>query len=277
MKKYDFQKAWEKFGSKQNFTNWKFNLPREQIIAEFYKLHKWRLNVWFSDPKLLIRREEFFPADYLLKAKRSVYEDIAAFSYNNTDPSYNSSSIIINNLHFLAMEAPRKHLLLDFFDLLKKYNVKCLVRLLQTHETDPYWKDILEKKEDFHVLNIPNGISLPYYFIDTWEDNDGCSPEKLLKLVLDVQKNNFPLIACHCLGGVGRTGTFIAAYAIVDALRKQKIQNEKIEISIEKIVAALSIQRFLMVAQANQYLTLYRLVDCFRQMNFQPSSKKYQN
>jgi protein tyrosine phosphatase len=263
----ELQQKWQKFSNGKKFANWSFNKSQEEIIFEFYELHKWRLNVWFEDLKTLKRREEFNPSEHLLKENLSVFEDIAAFKYNNIDPSYNSSYIIVDDLHFLAVEAPREHLFSNFFNLLHNHDVKCLVRLLMPHESVNYWKNIIEEKNGFHVLKLPDtNTIMPYYFINSWKDNEGVEQKDLLDLVLKVYEKKFPLIACHCFGGVGRTGTFIAAYTIIDALEKLKKQNKIIEISIEKIVAQLALQRFLMVAQASQYVTLYRVVDHYMSM-----------
>ncbi len=57
--------------------------------------------------------------------------------------------------------------------------------------------------------------------------------------------------------GVGRTGTFLAALTIVDAIDKQS------SFSIEEIVYRLSLQRVHSVCKASQYITLYRMAESY--------------
>ncbi|MEI6531490.1 MAG: protein-tyrosine phosphatase family protein, partial [Chlamydiota bacterium] len=77
-------------------------------------------------------------------------------------------------------------------------------------------------------------------------------------LVLKVRKavrEKDGLLAIHCSSGVGRTGTFMAALAIVDAIDKRE------PFSIEELVCRLSLQRFHSVGKPSQYITLHRLAE----------------
>jgi protein tyrosine phosphatase len=141
-----------------------------------------------------------------------------------------------------------------------------------------------------------------YFSTDNWLDGTGYNAEELLDLILEVKKaadiyaqqihknkkSNFitkkinsktfqktkdtpkpaekVFIACHCHAGVGRTGTFIAGFLLIDEIDRQikeGVSLEKLNISVEKIVKQLSLQRPYMVQKPQQYVTLYRLVGVY--------------
>lgn len=142
---------------------------------------------------------------------------------------------------------------------------------------------------------------IAYFSTDNWLDGAGYKAEDLLDLILAVKtavdadadahkqykniKSHFItqkisktkpeirssneadiFIACHCHAGAGRTGTFIAGFLLIDEIDqqvKQGIPLQNLNISVEKVVKQLSLQRPYMVQKAPQYATLYRLVDVY--------------
>lgn len=73
-------------------------------------------------------------------------------------------------------------------------------------------------------------------------------------------------LAVHCTNGVGRTGTVIAAIALLDEAEKQiesGVPIDQIQISVEETVYKLSLQRFYMCAQIPQYESLYRVLELY--------------
>ena len=109
---------------------------------------------------------------------------------------------------------------------------------------------------------------LNYYFTDSWENHDGIEPDELAGLVKAVMNEETPsqMIAVHCRAGVGRTGTFLAAYAIISDIDRQiasGVEPAHLSVSIDKIMWELSLQRPFMVSHYSQYLSLYRLADWY--------------
>jgi protein tyrosine phosphatase len=169
------------------------------------------------------------------------------------------------------------------FNLLHNYNATHLVRLTPAKEGGhekcyPYWdrRDELTLSTQEHYLNIPleseennpEPYKLRYVAIDTWKDHQSGDPDALLGLILQARKghDSSSLMAVHCHSGVARTGTFISGFLLLDEIDRhfaEKKTLENLNISIEKTVMQLSLQRFYMVGKPEQYLTLYRLVDLY--------------
>lgn len=280
-----FKKRAEKFLANKQYRPWSMNINKEEILAEFERMTQWREALWYVDPKAktLESHEDFMISQNLLINHRYRKPHLIAFAYNNTDTSYNSDTIILNGLKFLALEAPSKASIESFLNLMHNFQVTHLVRLTPATENGgeksyPYWVRHVETdaatQESF--LNIPleseDGDPLPYKLryvgIDTWKDHTSGSPDELLDLILKARKGYTPssLMAVHCHSGVARTGTFIAGFILLNEIDQQIAKGVKpadIKVSIEKTVAQLSLQRFYMVGKPAQYLTLYRLVDLY--------------
>ena len=208
---------------------------------------------------------------------------LIAFQYNNTDDSFNSSTVVANGFKFLALEAPSKASIDRFLNLIHNVNVTHVVRLTPATEGGsekcyPYWEGNVETsaEEDIHHLivrlesedNDPIAYRPNYIWVDSWKDGYSGSPEGLLELIMKTRKNHdaSSLVAVHCHSGVSRTGTFIAGFILLDEIDRQVakgVSPKNIKVSVEKVVTELSLQRFYMVGQPKQYLTLYRLVDLY--------------
>jgi receptor-type tyrosine-protein phosphatase V len=190
----------------------------------------------------------------------------AAFAFNNTVPSYNASTMYVKDRRCIACEGPRSKDISSFFKLLSSHRVTHLVRLTDSHEGEtkkchPYWEGLMGESDGASYLNIPTESGVyPVRAFDMahWRDNQGVDPDQLLALVLQVRQelqdsNGF--LAVHCSAGVGRTGTFLAALAVVDAIDRKE------PFSIEEIVYRLSLQRVHSVGKPGQYITLHRLAE----------------
>lgn len=260
------------------FKPWQANKPRKDILAEFDELNEWRFYAWYVDPKAttLVSRADFMVAQNLLE--KGLYRKPAflAFQYNQSDSHYNSSTIVLNQYKFLAMETPTSKTIQHFFLLLQNYRITQLVALSSPEEPGyAYWIDNLKTDSKRHdtYLNIPqpsNPIPYPvlYYHINHWSDNQSIHPAELLNLIKKVQKSYDPngLLACHSYYGAGSIGTFLAGFLLISDIDKQiasGVSPKSIKISIENIVMQLSLQRAYMVRKPEQYVTLYRLVDLY--------------
>lgn len=281
--KIAFEKLSEKHLVKEKFQKWSMDRPEEDILKEFDKLDKWREGLWYKNPsaKVLESKEDFMISQELLINHLYRKPHLIAFAYNATDTSYNSSTVVLNGHTFLSMEAPSEGTLRSFFNLLHNFAVTHLVRLTPSMEDGnfksyPYWRgnEETDSNTEQTYLNIPleseedipHPYRLRYISTNSWKDHHTTAVEDLLNLILQARRGYTlnSLIAVHCHSGVSRTGTFIAGFLLLDEIDNQIAKGKKLEeldISIEKVVKQLSLQRFYMVGKPKQYLLLYRLVD----------------
>lgn len=266
----------------RHFQRWEMNRPRKNILIEFDQLNEWRFRTWYVDPqaKTLISRMDFMVAQTLLEKGLYKKPALLAFDYNQTNRNYNASTVLLNGFKFLALESPTSKTLKHFFLLLQNHRVTQLVRLTGATEntgtlSTPYWNNNLKTNAQHNqtFLNIQQPYSaspytLHYYATDVWPENHGVAADELLKLILKVRKNadQDGLIACHSMHGNGRTGTFIAGFLLLSEIDRQiatGIPKNAIDISVEKIVMQLSLQRPYLVRKPEQYISLYRLLDLY--------------
>ncbi len=251
---------WKAFRMTQQFKPFEPGKSDEALKAEFDVLYATREELWKTPGY------EF--AEHLIAGDLVRAEGCVAFAYNNTVPYYNASTMCIGNRCYLACEGPRSKDVPKFFNLLATHRVTHLVRLTDSHEGEtkkchPYWEGVLHEsaKHEGH-LKIPTGSSehtVRAFAMPHWRDNQGVDPNELLALVLkvreEVRTTPDSLLLVHCSAGVGRTGTFLAALAIVDAIDRKE------SFSIEEIVYHLSTQRVNSVGRSGQYVTLHRLAE----------------
>jgi len=262
------------------FRPWRANKSRKEILEEFEQINDWRFHSWYVDPtaNILISRMDFMVAQDLLEKGLYRKPALIAFQYNQTDGSYNSSTIVLNGFKFLALESPNAKTARNFLTILQNYRVNQLVRLASSSENAnsyAYWAGKLRTnaKTRETYLNIPQdtggpAYSLRYYATETWADNQGMDPQQLLRLIQAVRGHYDAngLIACHSTNGAGRTGTFLAGFLLLSEIDRQiaaGVSKNALDVSIEKIVMQLSLQRPYLVRKAEQYYTLYRLVDLY--------------
>jgi len=253
----------------------------EEIRKEFSQIQQLRQNLWYRNPQGSphVCQEDYMIDQTLLE--KGYYRTInnIAFAYNCTDATYNASTILINNHHFIALMEPLEDFVSLFFKLLINHEVSILVRLKPEEEytdkgTINYWKDKITKGQGGDLISLDvskeswpvKPVQIPYFYTNSWQDDQGMMVEELYDLVQKVRRTYKETkvkgpIACHCASGVGRTGTFIAAYVLADLLD----QSENEQVSIEEIVLMLSIQRPNLMGTAEQYLLLYQFVTHYLQ------------
>lgn len=274
-----FQKRWLEFNvDNKKFHVWTKDCNEDELKNRFEQMDKERLQVYFINPEDFSKGIGHYRPNYETPANfatwGSRYQYPLAFCYNLASPNYDASIITLHGTKFVAMEAPTQNNLSEFYQLLQQYHVTDLVRLTPANSkirenSFPYWEGhiSINSKSAQSTLEI-NGKEINYLFTDCWVDHESIEPEKLLALVKAVMREENPsqMIAVHCRAGVGRTGTFLAAYALIrdiDTQMKNGVDIDHIQVSIDKIFWELSLQRPFMVTKFSQYLTLYRLVDCY--------------
>lgn len=280
-----FEERWQKFAKKRKFNKFEASFKDESILQDFETIRATRAALYYENPdqQPLYANADFERAQDILSQGLHKAPHLVAFEYNYSHPSYNSSNILVNGHRFLALEGPQKppHIN-NFLRLLVNYDVKHVVRLTNDIEknvfkSENYWRDAVQSDDTGEQslivkLNEEENNIIPYIFkyyaVDTWGDNTGIDPNLLLEIVQKVRQQHKPgeLLAVHCSAGVGRTGTFIAAFLLLDDIDRQLqtgINKEKINISIEELVYKLSLQRAYLIGENAQYLALHNLVNIY--------------
>ncbi|MEI6531486.1 MAG: tyrosine-protein phosphatase [Chlamydiota bacterium] len=251
---------WTAFQDTQEF---KLFVPEKSdaiLKQEFENIHATRELMWTTPL--------YAPADHLVLKDLIRAPGCVAFDFNNTTPIYNASTMYIGDKPYIACEGPRSKDIPSFFKLMTGAKVTHLVRLTDSYEGDtkkchPYWEGLYQLSDDISYLEVPSSDGaylIRGYDMAYWRDNQGVDPRKLLELVLQVRedvKEVDSLLLVHCSAGVGRTGTFLAAIAIVDAIDSGQ------PFSIEEIVYRLSLQRVHSVGKYGQYITLHRIAEIY--------------
>ena len=74
------------------------------------------------------------------------------------------------------------------------------------------------------------------------------------------------VIAVHCHAGIGRTGTFLEAYRLIQEIDEQTargVSPDHIQVSVDKAIWEVSLQRICGIGSLDQYISLYRLVEAY--------------
>ncbi|MCE5293966.1 MAG: hypothetical protein LLF94_05075 [Chlamydiales bacterium] len=250
---------WKIFSANKTFTYFETAKTDLELTNEFIAILDTRKEVWTAT--------EYARAHHLVDKKQIRHPHCIAFAYNHTVKNYNASTVFINDRPYIACEGPKRKSVPAFFNLLSTLEVTHLVRLTDAKEgkkrkCHPYWiisSGQTPDKKTYLVVPKDKGIHpIRTFDVPEWQDNQGFDPVKLCKLASKVRKEiqaNSTLLAVHCSAGVGRTGTFLAALAILDAIDTGK------SFSIQEIVYRLSLQRIYAVSTPGQYITLHRMAE----------------
>lgn len=274
-------KRWEDFrGDFRTFPLWQPNWTEAELKNRFEQMQAERWSVYFINPEDRLKPNSvgqyrpLYAIPSSFKSWGSRFAFSCAFDYNLATPDYNASIIILDHRHFLAMEAPTQANLPAFYRLLDRYHVTDLVRLTCAYSNNrensfPYWEGRIDinPTNGKNILHL-NGRELNYFFTDCWENHEGTEPQKLYSLVKAVmeQETDSQMIAIHCRAGVGRTGMFLAAYTLVHEIDHQIANGAdigSIQISIDRVIWELSLQRTFMIDKYQQYEDLYRFVNWY--------------
>lgn len=276
-----WHKRWIDFARDKQFVKFNPNFEDDDIRAEFEEVIKQRNSIYYENPgeQPLFANPDYERSQKLLARGFYKAPHLIAFAYNASHPGYNSSNVSLNGYRFLALEGPQKPEHVNHFKhLLINYDIKTIVRLTEDFEegvfkTENYWANNTFTDENnatfvsltLHEEEKRKPYIYRYYVIDNWADRSGVDPEELLLFVQNIRKNYLQgeILAVHCSAGVGRTGTFIAAFLLLDEVDKQiaaGVPITELDLSIQEIVYKITIQRAYLVGGKAQYLSLHRLL-----------------
>ena len=237
-------------------------VQEEVLRTKFEQMNRDRWRVYFTNPDDYGRpgAHGTYKPEYRtpenFQVWRSRYPYPMAFAYNLANPNFNASIIKTLGCTFLAVEAPSDLNKEGFYELIGENKLGCLVKLNSPDEYPqetyfPYW----------------HGWSSCNLFLYNWPHRRGADPATLLQLVKSVQVSKPQgIIGVSCRAGAGRSGTFIAAYMIVNEIDRQLkrgVQRENVQVDIDRIIWEISVQRPFAITHNEQYITLYRLVDLY--------------
>jgi len=291
--KIRFQQRWHDFGGETRaFSPWTADWKEEELQDRWQQIVDERWSVYLADPEDISRRnicgkwQEAYRTVENQKSWHSRFPSSIAPAYNLAVPDYNANIVHFNGLCFIAMEGPSEKNVDAFFRLIDRYQMTDLVRLVpevdQNRENSiPYW----EGKINIHPKTCRSTIEIGereihYVFTDRWDNDQGIEPNRLCALICAVRETpatEKKIIGVHCRAGVGRTGTYIAAYVLAQDIDRQianGISIDDLVINIDRTVWQLSLQRPFAVTHFSQYLTLYRFVNDYLKIKLCSNKKK---
>lgn len=141
------------------------------------------------------------------------------------DPSFYFNANWVLDQHGIACQGPMGHEIEQFWKMVDHGNIQTIVMLTNPIEgyrdkCSEYWKTrpFTEEKvfENGKELIVKRKIDLKgktivQFHLQNWPDHGTVSPKTLAKLV-KLTKNEEGKVLAHCSAGIGRTGTFFAAY-----------------------------------------------------------------
>ena len=261
----------EKLGIK--FSKYTYKCDDEVLKKRYEDLSKEKWRVYFKNPEDInkpgvfgIYKDEFkVPNNWKTKLNSRINFP-CTFEYNLAHDTYNASLVFSERNCFLAIEAPSSKNIKNFFELVDKYNISHFIKLNPPNEYNedyyPYWVERKIESEDCLHFGKNNVKFLKYM----WPHKKESDPQIICKLINKVleSQDDEKIIAVSCRGGAGRTATFIAAYMLIEEVKKQisdGVKPENIDVSVDKTVWNVLVQRAYAIAYCSQYINLYRILD----------------
>lgn len=192
----------------------------------------------------------------------------------------------------IATQGPLKETTGDFWQMIYEYKVQVIVMLCNLTEKGEikcyeYWGQNVNKlmnnnytltfdpkeetnpahnvfKRKFELNNTREGKSITVYQLHFTGWPDHGIPSDIFKsfnYIMDEINNlkgNSPYV-CHCSAGIGRTGTFLAIFNLINEIKDQ-INKAEIKFSIMGMVRKLKELRYRSVDNKSQYFFIYDFV-----------------
>ena len=224
------------------------------------------------------------------------YPDIKAYDHNkitiDKDRYINASPInIISDKYFIGTQGPKDETIEDFWRMIDEHKCNIIIMLCNISEGGlpkcaKYWDNNI-KMENYTIM-LKNEENKDQYIIRDILLRNKNNQERIIKQIqftgwpdhgvpdgrdgkvfdifseiiekTDQYKGDGPIVV-HCSAGVGRTGTYIAMYALQKEIKKQI--NDKVEIikfSIFNLVRKMKEMRRFLVPVPEQYVFIYEFV-----------------
>ncbi|RNA36848.1 receptor-type tyrosine- phosphatase epsilon isoform X3 [Brachionus plicatilis] len=181
---------------------------------------------------------------------------------------------------FIAAQGPTKDTTEDFLRMVVEKNVKIIVMLTKIYEGDPpilkcwpYWNDknlIKFGLSSCEVKSIENKLFyekrklkikckdlhclVDHYYYKEWPDRSSpLESQSIIELIDSLVRNleSNPILV-HCSAGIGRTGTFVALFNLMDMMKDSNT------VSPNKIVYEMRRQRAYSVQNWEQYKFIHQ-------------------
>ena len=211
----------------------------------------------------------------------------------------NASPMRFGGYYYLACQGTLEHTLADFWELIwseESTLIMTLTNLIEDYEGRPsrkfeqFWPEpptevkigkfdlnlteektlvewdderketiirrTIQAKKDHHTREVRQ------LHMVNWPDGSIIRPDSLYQLLqcADEHADGNPIIV-HCMGGIGRTGTFIAAHSLFHDMKKT-LQGKQIEFDVLKRIQAMRKLRFgSVVAEPEQYVLIIETLE----------------
>lgn len=275
---------WNEVIQKWSFPKYQLRQDEAPRIQEFSHFDKIRFYLHIDTQKFPYQaKPEFKLAQDIFIHHLYRQPNCITFDHSKADDSYNCTCVSVGRKRFFALDGPTAETLKYFYRLLANWDVKTLICLTDQEENGipkcfPYWAEkTLEEESVFHLpiegsyqssIDLWEKKKILFHHLPEWKDGCAIDVKTLIDAVNKVRKQNAAndIIAVHCSGGVGRTGTFIAAFYLLEEIDRQTNEGTgpaDVELSIAELFLKLNLHRPLMVAEEAQYLVLFKMVDYY--------------
>ncbi|XP_071852041.1 uncharacterized protein [Apostichopus japonicus] len=264
-----------------------FRRNKQNLVQEFQLLRKGQQCPWTVGDKEGNRKKNRFRKMFTYDHSRVVLEKLM----EEPDSDYYNASYILDQrgeTSLIASQAPNKASLNDFWRLIWQEKVSTIVMLTNLTEygkdrCTQYWPNheggsksfgtivvswaTTEHFADFDVKELQvvneNKMQTVYQLhYTTWPDMDVPTDfipiTELIKHTKLLHNHKKSPVLIHCSAGVGRTGTFISIYCLMEVIKTER------EINVFSFVETARKNRINMVQTEKQYNFIYEsLVDFY--------------
>lgn len=270
---------------KKNFNNfWRFCISKtlEEIDPDY------KHEIGSSEKNKLFNR--------LSQAHYTPF-DFNCIADENGDQYINASCLIYRENQHIAAQGPFEDINENFLRMIFASGANTIITLTEAVEGGdekcfPYWEmpekevgnirlKLLEKGDEvvdsidnqtisvrkFELYQGEEKRTITQFHYRNWPDQDApitAIIEKFMELTLN-HKVEGPLIS-HCSKGLGRTGTFIALYVLLQEIMEQVnrgIDVDDIEINLYETLFKLRLQRLGLVQTPEQVQAIIDVIGCF--------------